>query len=491
MSTINFVPAGPVAQAFMLDDSFVRLIVGPVGSGKTSACVTEVLRRSSMQAPGPDGVRRVRVGIIRNTYAELLSTTVKSWEQWIPRRFGKFTVGTSPITHHIQAEGMDLEVLFVALDKEEDVKKLLSLELTFAWIDECKFVPRSILDALTGRVGRYPSRMQGGCTWSGILLSSNASDTESWMFKLAESPPEGCKVFRQPSGRSPAAENLNNLPPNYYARIMAGKDPEWIKVYVDGEFGFTIEGRPVYPGWSDSTHVAAELIKPVDGLGLVIGGDWGLTPAAVIGQQLPDGRIIVIDEFIAEDSGIPRFCQALGVYLRQSYSGFRVVEAIGDPSGTARHGDEQTTFELANANSSFRWKPARTNELTIRIEAVSDALGRLVGRHPGFQLSPKCSTLRKGFAGGYHFAQFKAGSSTTYDERPRKNAYSHPHDALQYLVLGMGGAERVLQREQRKERRTTFADGIDYDLTGDRSELSRLERQRRAEIEHRAATFRY
>ena len=465
---VDFIPAGPVARAFMLDDSFVRIIVGPVGSGKTSACVAEILRRAMMQAPGPDGVRRVRVVVIRNTYAELMSTTVRSWEQWCPRHFGKFTVGTSPITHRVQIDGLDLEVYFLALDKDEDVKKLLSLEVSFAWIDESKFVPRSIVDALTGRVGRYPSRLQGGCTWSGILLSSNPSDTESWLYKLVENPPEGYAVFRQPPGDGPDAENVGNLPTTYYRRLAAGKDPEWIRVYIKGEFGFTIEGRPVYPGWSDSAHVAKEPIAAIDHLGLVIGADWGLTPAAVIGQVLPDGRINIIDEFIAEDSGIPRFCTNLCAYLRRHYPGHAVTMAVGDPSGTARQGDEQTVFDLANANSFFRWRPARSNDLTLRIESVSDALGRMVGRNPGFQLSPKCSTLRKGFAGGYHFQQIKAGHSQTFDERPRKNAYSHPHDALQYLVMDAGGSERVLNRAQRTANRPRMAEGMDDDLFGDR-----------------------
>ncbi|MFN9358391.1 MAG: hypothetical protein ACK6A4_16485, partial [Alphaproteobacteria bacterium] len=62
---ITFSPAGPVARAFMQDDSFVRVLIGPIGSGKTSAAVVEILRRASMQRPGPDGVRRVRVACIR------------------------------------------------------------------------------------------------------------------------------------------------------------------------------------------------------------------------------------------------------------------------------------------------------------------------------------------------------------------------------------------------------------------------------------------
>jgi hypothetical protein len=446
--TIDFTPVGPVADAWMWDDSFVRLLVGPLGSGKTSAAVVEILRRAQEQAPGPDGVRRVRVACIRNTFAELKSTTIKSWEQWCPPQFGKLTIGGSPITHRITTPNLDLEVLFIPLDAPEDVRKLLSLELSFSWIDEAREIDRAVLDTLTGRVGRYPSRLQGGCTWSGVLLTSNPSDTESWLYKVATETPEGWKVYRQPSGRSPLAENLENLPKQYYQRMMAGKDPEWIKVFVDGEFGFVIEGQPVYPAWRDSVHVAPARVAPLPNLGLTIGADWGLTPAAVICQQWPDGRILVVDEFVCDDSGIVRFAQSLTAYMRAHYPDHEVTAALGDPAGTARGPDEQTVFELMRQHTPYKWKPAATNEITLRIEAVSAALGRMV---------------RKGFAGGYHFARVSAGSGTTFQETPRKNHYSHPHDALQYAILGLGGADAVLNRDRHRNRRAVIADGVDFD----------------------------
>ena len=248
----------PTIQKWMSDnESFVRVLVGPLGSGKTAAACVEILRRAMSQAPGPDGVRRTRWACIRNTFAELKTTTVKSWAQWAPTQLGKFTIGGSPIIHRIETKDMDLEVLFVPLDKDEDVKKLLSMELTGAWIDECREVPKSVLDTLTGRVGRYPSRLQGGATWSGILCTSNPSDTECWLYKAfhpaspLDAVPEGWKLYRQPSGLSPEAENKANLPANYYERMMPGKDPEWIKVFVRGEFGFVLEGQVVYPSFRD------------------------------------------------------------------------------------------------------------------------------------------------------------------------------------------------------------------------------------------------
>ena len=471
MTNLTYEPPGPVAKAFMEDDSFVRLIVGPLGSGKTSVCAVELLRRAGEQAPGPDGVRRFRAVVIRNTFAMLKSTTIPSWIQWCPAQYGKLTMGTSPITHKITTGDLDIEIIFMPLDSEDDVKKLLSLEVTMAWVDECREVPKAILDGLTGRVGRYPSKLQGGCTWSGIVLSTNPSDQENWVYKIALNQPDGWKIFRQPGGTTPEAENLGNLPPNYYSRIMSGKDPEWVDVYVNGNFGFTIEGRAVFTSFRDKVHVAQEPIKPVQDLGLILGADWGLTPACAIGQLLPNGRLVILDEFVCFDTGIIRFADTLTAYIKRHYPNNPVAIAVGDPSGTARaQSDERTIFDLMNTHTPWRWRPAQSNELTIRIEAVNLALNRMIDGQPGFQLSPSCSTLRKAFAGGYHYKKVSSANNATFHETPNKNEFSHISDALQYLALAAGAGDVALAKHRKTRDRPRMAHGIDYDILGNSEE---------------------
>ena len=81
----SFEPGGPDSEAFMNNSTdLVRGIMGPIGSGKSVACCAEIMMRSCEQAPGRDGVRRTRWAIIRNTYPELKSTTIKTWLDWFP-----------------------------------------------------------------------------------------------------------------------------------------------------------------------------------------------------------------------------------------------------------------------------------------------------------------------------------------------------------------------------------------------------------------------
>lgn len=463
---VKYKPSGPTVASFHNSPAFVRGIRGPVGSGKSSGCVVEILSRAAEQFISPaTGTRKSRWAIIRNSYPELKTTTIKTWFEWCPQEYGKYTQD-SPITHHVKVGDLDMEVLFMALDRPDDVKKLLSLELTGAWINESREVPRAILDALTARVGRYPSKAQGGCKWSGVLMDTNPPDDQCWWYEFAEvETPKGFEFFSQPAGDSPEAENLANLPTDYYERIKAGKDEDWIKVYVKGEYGFVTEGKPVYTSYRDGIHAAAEKILPAHSSPLLLGADFGLTPACAIGQKLVDGRWIIVDEFIMDNSGIVRFAENLRAYMARTYPEFEVECGFGDPAGNQRsQSDERTALEIMNTHTKWKWRPAPSNDLTMRLESVITCLNRLVDGRPGILISPNCKILRKGFAGGYHRKFIKTGTGTNVHETPAKNMYSHPHDALQYLLLGGGEHDVVLGKASRKKgkREVQIAEGVDY-----------------------------
>ena len=293
---INYI-AEPTAQQFHRRKDFVRGIMGPIGSGKSVACIMEVVAKSISQPPCTDNIRRSRWACIRNTYPELKSTLIKSWQDWLPDSVCPIRWDV-PITGHMKladigdGTGVDLEVVFLALDRPADVKKLLSLELSGGWMNEAKELDKSVLDMLTGRVGRYPgmkSMPKGVVPWSGVIMDTNPMDDDHWYYKLAEEErPMGYKFFRQPGAMilkdgkyypNPAAENIKNhsLGFEYYTRQIPGKQPEWIKVYVMGDYGCVIDGKPVYPEYADNIHCASEVpIMPMKGTPLMLGWDFGL-----------------------------------------------------------------------------------------------------------------------------------------------------------------------------------------------------------------------
>ena len=159
----------PTVWKFLHDDSFVRGLMGPVGSGKSYGCAAEIMLRAVRQQPSPrDGIRYTRFVIVRNTYPELRTTTIKTWQELFPEDTWGSMRWQPPISHHIKIPtrgdipGIDCEVIFMALSSPQDVRKLLSLELTGAWVNEARELPKAVIDGLTHRVGRYPVKSDGG-----------------------------------------------------------------------------------------------------------------------------------------------------------------------------------------------------------------------------------------------------------------------------------------------------------------------------------------
>lgn len=236
----------PTLSDFMRSDHPSRLVVGPFGSGKSSVCIAELLRRSQEQALDPPSAdkrkkrkRRTRWAVIRNTYPELRDTTRKTFDEWIwrftdgqPDRIGEWR--EQEFTFRMRFNDVESDVLFRSLDRPKDVKKLLSMELTGAYINEWREIAKENYEGLTGRIGRYPAMVDGGPTWRGIWGDTNPWHPTHWVPQTLKKHPGSIRVFRQPGGRAASAENVQNLEPGYYERLCIGKDQEWIDVYVDG-----------------------------------------------------------------------------------------------------------------------------------------------------------------------------------------------------------------------------------------------------------------
>ena len=67
---IDYAPAGPTIAQFHHSDSFFRVLIGPLGSAKTTACCMEVWRRVIAQAANAKNVRRSRWLMVRSTYTD-------------------------------------------------------------------------------------------------------------------------------------------------------------------------------------------------------------------------------------------------------------------------------------------------------------------------------------------------------------------------------------------------------------------------------------
>ncbi len=470
MASLNYKPDGDTIKQFMKDQSFFRGLRGPVGSGKSVSCCIEILRRALEQKVGEDGKRKSRWAVIRNTNPQLKTTTIKTWLDWFPEdEWGKFAWSV-PYTHHIKKGELDLEVIFLALDRPEDVKKLLSLELTGVWINEAREIPKSIIDATTMRVGRYPSMRDGGPSWYGVIADTNPPDTDHWWSILAGESvmpdyitkqeakmlvkPDNWIFYNQPPAMleikdkeghldryedNKDKENGKNLTHAYYSNIIRGKTKSWIDVYVLNKLGQIEDGKPVYEMFRRDVHVAKSDVAIMKDTSIYVGIDFGLTPACVFGQRVR-GRWLIIDELVAEDMGILRFSdlmkQKMAEYLPRNFVIF------GDPAGDHRaQTDESTPFQILRGRG-ISARPAPSNDVMLRLESVNVTLSRMVDGESGILIDPKCINIIKGFDGGYNYRRMQV-SGERYEDKPNKNRFSHIHDALQYMLLGAGEGRKL------------------------------------------------
>ena len=475
MTNITYT-APPTCARFMRSDAFTRVIAGPVGSGKTTACLFELFRRACEQSPAPDGYRYTRMAIVRSTLKQLKDTVLKDITSWLD---GIAEYKVSENTIHIKIGDIRSEWLLIPLDTPEDQRRLLSLQLTMAWMSEAIEMPVDLISPLSGRLGRYPSGNLGAPTFFGLIADTNMPTEGSAWHKFMSEPPPDAQVFIQPGGMSEDAENLDWLTQTeetlklplghprrlaqgrtYYERFIRSNSPDWCRRYVHAEYGADPSGTAVYrESFKRSWHVV-EGLEPVSSMPLLMGLDFGRDPCAVICQPDHRGRLLVLEEIIAEDIGLELQLQRAikPVLLSDRYLSKPVV-IVGDPAGRQRSTlYEETSFDLIKREGLVAY-PAPTNDVERRVSAVESWL--LGARDGGPALlidGERCPTLIRALSGGYRYGKTRSGQRKPV---PDKNEYSHVMDAFQYacVTAHAGMTDMIANRMRRRQgaRRESFS----------------------------------
>ncbi len=527
--TVDLTQTPTVEKALFDDQSLYRIVVGPVGSGKTySFLSTEIMRIAMAQHvfPGTEtsdraGVRRSRFAIIRNTTPELRSTTIKTWlELWNENAVGPL-IYSSPITHRIYVPptatvpGVEAEVMFLGLDRPADIAKAKSLEVTAVAFNEISELPVEIVRYIRRRVGRFPPKRSGvEAVRPCVIGDSNATDEDHWLAQWANEPQKNFAVYRQPpavvevqnekgrwkcvehlprlygmefddgdvirgAGRSwavnPFAENLNNLRSNYYQDQIAGATLAEIQRDLQAKWVYVQDGKPCIPGYQDDYH-SADDVPILSGVPLDIGIDIGggtLNPAAVIGQRTSRGGWLIHTEVVGTDLGVESFIPMLKMGISDLGDDDLKIGAVwGDPAG--EKGDEYyntAVFDHLRRQGNFPVRAAPSNDPQLRIEAIENAANRILDQKPALMIHKRCRRLRKALSGGWHFRRMQvSGAEARYQDRPYKN---HPDsdlgDACGYLMLG-GGEHRRLTKGQSAAQQLpsgrTHQAKIEFDVFG-------------------------
>lgn len=441
----------PTLKRFMLDDHLARFVVGPVGSGKTTAMVMEIFRRACLQEAGPSGIRPSRWVAVRNTRPQLVSATLPDILSLLSP-FAVWHPSDSRVDVEVDLEDgtrVDLEIWLVPLETPDDIRRLLSLQLSGVWLSEFREIDVKVVPNLLARIGRYPKRELHGadCTHRCLIAESNSFSIASpWYELLVTNRPDDWAFFRQPSALSPEAENIENLPPGYYEKLAASADEDWIRVYLANDFGIDLTGEPVWGRLVDPDRHLSDKLEPIIMRPVMLAQDFGRTPATLFCQITSEGTLVVLDEVYTENNGIERhFDQYVMPLLNGRYKG-ATVWCVADPAGIYKDQVGEVSPIVALQNRGIRTVPARTNNVDARINAVATLLNRQIGKRPGLMINKtRCPLLVRAIMQDYRYRRNK---NEKLEEVPEK---SHPAsdlaDALSYAALATlaGVEERVLQ----------------------------------------------
>lgn len=493
----TFRPPGPVAAAFIRDQAHVcKMIMGPFGSGKTHALLFDGLG-SAIQMPkctsGPfKGHRVFRDCVIRDTYANLWDSTIPSWFQWFDEEVGDWTGSRGRqavhklVFDHIDQSKIFYELHFRAIQDKRIENVVKGTEYTRYGMEEADQFPPDVAPYLVTRAmqERFPPKawFPEGTKYHGHVAGSfNPADPENYLFDLFEVKSEllagRYKLYKQPSGRSANGENHKYVSRASYEEQAAANvhQPWFVKRNIDGEWGYSRDGLPVYADeYDDAINCAEEELKPVPGLPIRISFDQGVRgPAMVIGQKMPSGQLRLLDEVVPMTRmGPTRFADLCKAKLQEPlYAACPIEWASCDPAGWQGSDSENGDLgwaETVSKQLGIAIMPAPTNELNVRLDAVSQLLlARPEARTPGLLISPRCKTIRKGFMSHYRYKLNAKGQVVgSVKIKPEKNEYSDPHDALQYLALDLFGLEAVLSGQLSKNRDRGGLDDDDEDMDG-------------------------
>lgn len=439
--------AAPTIAAFMRSEAFFRLLIGPVGGGKSVGCVIELFRQALQMSPCPDGKRRSRFIIIRNTRQQLKDTTIKTFLDWVkPGVFGRWK--ESEMVFEMRFQDVEADFMFRPLDSPEDIQRVLSLEGTASWINEAREIDLEILQAIMSRVGRYPKREDVPQYRSFVIADTNPPEIDDTWYKIAEKMPLEednensvmlCDTFFQPSGLSATAENVENLRPGYYEDLSKGKTKEWVDVYIHGKYSTSKAGKPVYHNcFSLERHVSKTPLVIDPALPVIVGFDTGLTPALLFQQVTLDGRVRTLREIAAFDMGMQRCVSTHIRPMIRNYFHSNPLIFVGDPAAVRRgDGDESTAMKelkTAFSDDGAVVKTASTNDPRVRIQATEYMLTTYPNGEPLKLIDPSCHRYTKGLRSMYRYQRIQGNRG--YSDVPQKSGepgtFAHLVEAGQY-----------------------------------------------------------
>ena len=470
--------AGPVARAYENSRAPVAMIVGPTGGGKSTASARRCLRVAMWQHPSPrDGVRRARIVCICPTYRRAWDTVMPSYFKVFPSDHGDFKGARGdPADHTFESEVLIsgrtarlwVQVLFRAVGDLDIEDFFRGLEATAFWLPEADTNGdlAAIVSLASNRAGRFPEPDDRPASatdaYKGVFGDANAPVIGSafhdrfYLRRMLDKKraPDTDRLFLQPSGFSPNAENLDNLKKiarDFYADQARQLDRYDVGRLLENKPGPGRHGLAVHPNFDFERHVSRQPIEVDAHSPVYIGVDAGsntLHPGAVFFQRSYGGQWKALAEIHVAEGQMNNdlfaeeirrvFNRRFRAHLHSDLGALMCLDpAAFAANAMSEHG--ASTAAVLQARTGIEVMPAPTNKIALRRTALDKLfLASVSGSDPAIVIDGEnCPGLVQGLSGGWFYKKTAGGVSATAD----KGVLSHVCEAAEYAPLTIDGID--------------------------------------------------
>lgn len=420
----------PTQRAFLCDPSRYKAYKGPAGCGKTSIALAAGLSRALWE-PGSIGV------VAQHDYNHLLSSTYSTFQQIINRLPAGIVIGrdkSPPMTLEINPIGGGEPSLIRWIGLKEN---LGGYEFNWCVLDEADGIEERAAKLVDGRMRYKPaSGIRNYC----MMAAFNPPDKNHWLYTACTGL--DAKDHRVQSPWLKLYEPMPNentfLEANYYDNLRKTYTKDMIQRLVDGEWGSTFEGQPVYREFRNEVHTQDGLRTRFDPYRpLLRFWDFGYNaPYCCFAQTDWHGRLLVMAELQGSKVEATPFIQAVLAETDRLFPDLEDVRDYGDPAVAQKKDTGQTLSLLCKAGITMRY---RNTHIDPGVKQVRELLDRNLNGEPALQFDRQgCPILISALRGGYHMDE--KGLKPVKD-----NYYDHSADAFRYGIVNVFGLNALQQ----------------------------------------------
>jgi hypothetical protein len=434
----DFLPPGTRGRRVLLPkqreliESSERYVcfAGGFGSGKTlAASILSVLL--SLSVPGNVGI------VARRSYSKLHDSTWRMLLSVLER------ADLGNVQYVSSFQGFPHRIIFpndseIWAKETKDIGRWLGPEFGWAWVDEAAEEPVKTFEGLVSRI-----RLPQAKNHLKLFLTTNPPFQTHWIPKTFGVEPgvttRGGADYRLI--RSSSRDNPN-LPSDYVANLIATHGEANARRIVDGEFGFTPEGLPVF---GDAFHHGHHVGEPrfLDGLPLDRAWDWGFRVPVCTWHQVyrcKAGTVHwnILHELVGEKIETEAFADQVLAETKKYFPHAlpALIQDVGDHAG-AQHNERGPgpIIRLGRPPYNLRFRYRKVVNIDPVLDLIRKQLRAPMCRCGWYSvlIHRSCRSTIDALAGGYAYPEKQDGIAAL---KPRKDGYfDNVADSIRYEAM--------------------------------------------------------